>query len=76
MNLKINGEMRHISDVSSSTKLEELLSALTVRKNLVAIALNETIIPRVQWEQTPVVSGDRIEIVHFVGGGSRLECVA
>ncbi len=49
--------------------LGAVLTALAVRKELVAIALNDTIVPRAQWDETLVSEGDKLEIVHFVGGG-------
>jgi thiazole synthase len=35
----------------------------------VAIERNLTILPKDRWGETVVASGDRYEIVHFVGGG-------
>ena len=70
--LVLNGEQRTISRCGNVTSLEELLASLCVRREMVAIALNEDIVPRSQWNKTLVQSGDRVEIVHFVGGGSAL----
>jgi thiamine biosynthesis protein ThiS len=36
----------------------------------VAVELNLDIVPRGQWVETQLADGDRLEIVHFVGGGS------
>jgi thiamine biosynthesis protein ThiS len=33
------------------------------------VELNRNIVPREQWAQTTLLDGDRLEIVHFVGGG-------
>jgi thiamine biosynthesis protein ThiS len=41
-----------------------------MKPDRVAIELNREIVPRDQWPQTPLHDGDRLEIVHFVGGGS------
>jgi thiamine biosynthesis protein ThiS len=66
MNLIINGE--------SQTLLAETLSALVeqfgMKSDRVAIELNREIVPRDQWAETHLADGDRLEIVHFVGGGS------
>jgi len=35
----------------------------------VAVELNLEIVPRPQWESTVLKNGDKLEIVHFVGGG-------
>jgi len=36
----------------------------------VAVELNLDIVPREQWVGTQLAEGDRLEIVHFVGGGT------
>jgi thiamine biosynthesis protein ThiS len=41
-----------------------------MKPDRVAIELNREIVPRNQWPLTPLHDGDRLEIVHFVGGGS------
>ena len=70
MKLLINGDSRLIPALSESDALANVLSALSIRKELVAVALNEVIVPRAEWNQTLVSNGDRIEVVHFVGGGA------
>ncbi len=69
LTLIINGELRSVPGPPGSSALEEVLTALEVRKELVAIALNGIIVPRTQWKRTAVSAGDKVEIVHFVGGG-------
>ena len=66
MNLTINGENRSLAPVES---LHALVEQLGMKSDRVAIELNREIVPRDQWEQTPIRDGDRLEIVHFVGGG-------
>jgi thiazole synthase len=66
MNLTINGE----NQVSSAETLGALVEVLGMKPDRVAIELNREIVPRDQWPQTPLHDGDRLEIVHFVGGGS------
>ena len=67
MNLTINGENRSLAPVES---LHALVEQLGMKSDRVAIELNREIVPRDQWAQTPIRDGDRLEIVHFVGGGS------
>jgi thiazole synthase len=67
MNLTINGEPQ----VYSAETLGALVEQLGMKPDRVAIELNREIVPREQWPQTPLHDGDRLEIVHFVGGGSR-----
>ena len=66
MNLVINGESRVVSAESLST----LISELGMKADRVAVELNRQIVPRDQWPQTALREGDRLEVVHFVGGGS------
>ncbi len=69
MKLHINGEER---DFPSHLTLSSLLDQLGMKADRVAIELNRNIIARDRWPQTALQEGDRLEIVHFVGGGSRL----
>lgn len=66
MKLTINGEPQ----VSPAETLSALVDHLGMKPDRVAIELNREIVPRNQWPQTPLHDGDRLEIVHFVGGGS------
>jgi len=66
MNLTINGE----TQASSAETLSALVEALGMKPDRVAVELNREIVPREHWPQTPLRDGDRLEIVHFVGGGS------
>ena len=69
LSLKVNGQIRRLPLLTNDQTLVSILSSLAVRKELVAIALNDTIVPRAEWGHTFVSEGDRLEIVHFVGGG-------
>jgi thiamine biosynthesis protein ThiS len=66
MNLTINGETRVLGPAET---LAALVEQLGMKSDRVAIELNREIVPREQWAQTPLKDGDRLEIVHFVGGG-------
>ena len=66
MQVQINGEAREVSD---ELKLSELVSELSLAPERVAIELNHRVVRRNQWAETMLADGDRIEIVHFVGGG-------
>lgn len=65
--IKVNGEDREFAQASLS--LEELIEQLSFAPQRIAIEVNQQIIRRADWEQTAIADGDRIEIVHFVGGG-------
>jgi len=64
--VQVNGESREISQEAS---LEELLTNLSIPRERVAIELNQKVIRRAEWANSILREGDKIEIVHFVGGG-------
>jgi thiamine biosynthesis protein ThiS len=68
MNLYVNGEAREV-DVAS---LAELIIYLDLPEARIAIELNREVVRRGEWERTMLKDEDRIEIVHFVGGGARV----
>lgn len=67
MTLTINGENR---DFEGITTLSDLVSHLGMKSDRVAIELNRELIRRDRWSETKLSHGDKLEIVHFVGGGS------
>ncbi|MCH7765154.1 MAG: sulfur carrier protein ThiS [Acidobacteria bacterium] len=66
MPVTINGEARDLPD---ELTLDELLQFLELTENRVAIEHNREIVKRDRWTRVRVAAGDRLEIVHFVGGG-------
>jgi thiamine biosynthesis protein ThiS len=64
--LEINGETREVTAVANA---RELLQFLGITEARVALEINRKIIRRDEWDAAPVVDGDRVEIVRFVGGG-------
>ncbi len=66
MRVEVNGEAR---DVAPGTTVRGLLDALGLGDTLVAVERNHEIVPRAAHASTEVADGDRLEIVHFVGGG-------
>ena len=66
MNLVINGQPR---DFTPPLTLAGLLQQLGMKSDRVAIELNRSIVARDRWPDTALADGDRLEIVHFVGGG-------
>jgi sulfur carrier protein len=71
MNLHINGEARSFPDADASVPftLVQLVESLGMKPDRVAVELNREIAPRDRWLQIELKDGDRLEIVHFVGGG-------
>ena len=66
MRLIINGETRTFAEVAD---VASLVAALGLDARKVAVEHNLEIVPRSTYGRTRLNEGDRIEIVHFVGGG-------
>jgi sulfur carrier protein len=62
----INGETRELVDDCS---VAELLRTLAVPAARVAVEVNEDVVARDTYAERRLTPGDRVEIVHFVGGG-------
>ena len=67
MKLHINGEEKTFD---SPLTLAALVEVLGMKPDRVAIELNRDIAPRATWVETMLNDGDRLEVVHFVGGGA------
>ena len=66
MEIVINGESR---SVPSQITLQDLIQSLELKQDRVAVELNRQIVRRDRWSETALQDQDRLEIVHFVGGG-------
>jgi thiamine biosynthesis protein ThiS len=66
MRIEVNGETR---EIGSEATVRDLLVELGLGATLVAVERNEEIVPRAHHATTGLADGDRIEVVHFVGGG-------
>jgi sulfur carrier protein len=66
MKVFVNGEEKDLSD---ATSLSELITEIDLPVARIAIELNREVVRRSDWGSTMLNDGDRIEIVHFVGGG-------
>jgi sulfur carrier protein len=64
--ISFNGESR---EVPENLSLQALLAWLNLPADRVAVERNLEIVPRRSWEETTIEAGDRLEVVHFVGGG-------
>ena len=67
MNIIVNGQRMEIKD--SLNRVDKLLQSLDLQVKTVVVELNKHILTREYHETTALREGDRIEIVHFVGGG-------
>lgn len=66
MELMINGQLRSIPE---ARYLSDVVDFFKLDQKLIVIEHNYNIITKEQYSQTPINERDRIEIVHFVGGG-------
>ncbi|HMO79454.1 MAG TPA: sulfur carrier protein ThiS [Pyrinomonadaceae bacterium] len=62
----LNGEEKKIE---SEVTLDRLLDLFSLPKQRVAVELNKKVVRKADWATTTVNEADRIEVVHFVGGG-------
>jgi thiazole synthase len=67
LNITLNGEPRHLNGALS---IRDLLTSLDLDPKKIAVERNLEIVPRSQYESVTVEDGDRLEIVHFIGGGN------
>ena len=64
--IKLNGKTKLIAD---NLKIETLISSLKIPIKKVAIELNQEILDKKKLKKIKLKNNDRIEIVHFIGGG-------
>jgi len=62
----LNGKNKTIKD---KTNLNLLLKKLSIESNKVAIEINGEVVPKNDYEKKIIKTNDKIEIVHFIGGG-------
>ncbi|MBZ5568625.1 MAG: sulfur carrier protein ThiS [Acidobacteriia bacterium] len=67
MRIVINGDEREVE--AGDPTLAALVEQLGIKSDRVAVELNREIVARERWLGTRLREGDRLEIVHFVGGG-------
>ena len=66
MQIVVNGEARQLPQ---ATRLQALIDQLALGERRVAVEINGEIIPRSRWAERPLADGDRVELIHAVGGG-------
>jgi thiamine biosynthesis protein ThiS len=70
MQLVINGQQKDFPELAGDAKISDLITQLGLKQDRVAIEQNGEIVPRTAWQSVSLRSGDKLEIVHFVGGGT------
>jgi len=62
----VNGDS---TELTEGISLAELITQLDLPSQRIAVEYNRTVVRRSEWDSTLLTEGDRVEIVHFVGGG-------
>ena len=65
IDIQLNGETRTIA----ARTLADLVTELGLEQRMIAIELNLEVVPKSRYAQTALNAGDRIELVHMIGGG-------
>lgn len=65
MNILLNGDQKEVD----ATTVAQLVIELGLEKRMLAVERNLEVVPKSEYEQTGLVEGDRIEVVHMIGGG-------
>ncbi len=66
MRVTVNGESR---ELDADLSIAELLQSLRLSAGRIAVEINEEVVARDGYGARRLTAGDRVEIVHFVGGG-------
>ena len=66
MIIVVNGNQ---TDIAQGSSISELIKVVGLDRERVAVELNKRIVRRADWDSTTISEGDKVEIVHFVGGG-------
>jgi len=65
ISIQLNGEAQTVS----ARTLADLVVELDLKKRMIAIEKNLEVVPKSQYGVTSLQEGDRIELVHMIGGG-------
>jgi sulfur carrier protein len=64
--IELNGELRTVSD---SDSVQDLIDALSLTNQALAVAVNREVVPRVKWREYRFAGGDKVDVVRAIGGG-------
>jgi sulfur carrier protein len=69
LTITLNGQAKNLDHLPPPVTLIHLITDLALKGDRIAVELNGTIAERSVWPTTALKEGDRLEVVHFVGGG-------
>ena len=64
--IELNGEAH---DIGAEDCIQDLIDALSLTNQALAIAVNRQVVPRAQWLERRFAAGDKVDIVRAIGGG-------
>ena len=64
--IELNGETR---EVHAEDCIQDLIDALSLTNQALAIAVNREVVPRAYWRERRFAVGDKVDIVKAIGGG-------
>lgn len=67
LKIVVNGEER---EIELGATVSDLVRLLDIAPERVAVELNREVVRRARWAEVTLREGDRVEVVHFVGGGA------
>jgi thiazole synthase len=68
--IELNGEPAELADGASVAAAVELAGAGEARRGI-AVAVDGEVVPRAEWDRTPLHDGQAVEVVRAIGGGER-----
>lgn len=69
MRISVNGELTDLNGIGDMPRLDRVLVDLGYKGRKVAVAVNETFVPRTSWAERTIESGDRLDVVAPIQGG-------
>ncbi len=66
MQIIVNGEKK---EISPNTTIKELITMLQIEDKVMAAAVNMQVVKKENWPNYIIKENDKIELLHFVGGG-------
>jgi len=76
LTIHLNGQKRTLDHLESPSPLSSVINVLELKADRIAVEHNGEIVTRTTWPATQIATGDRLEIVHFVGGGLEEICLS
>ena len=66
----LNGRSKQFDELDEGATLSQAIDLLGLKADRVAVERNGEIVGRALWATVALSSGDKLEVVHFVGGGT------